>query len=319
MEKSANLPKDVFLNLLGIMALYMSAIGFITLLFQYINILVPDQLNPVFYSSVSWPIRWSMASLIIVYPVFVLVSWMLNKDYKENPEKKDLKIRKWLVYFTLFLAAVIIITDLVTLVYNFLGGDLTARFVLKVLVILAVSGTIFSYYLMDLRNKLSDKNLKALAWAVSGIILVSVIAGFFTAGSPFKARLYRFDERRVNDLQILQSEIINFWAQKDRLPSNLEELRNNITGFAPPRDPETGLEYGYEILPENSGQPSFELCAGFNLESEDLLQRTAAKPISIYESPYGYQQNWSHGTGETCFERNIDPELYRKDNAPIRF
>jgi len=43
-------------------------------------------------------------------------------------------------------AALVVIGDLVALVYNFMGGDLTARFVLKVGAILVVAGAVFGYY-----------------------------------------------------------------------------------------------------------------------------------------------------------------------------
>lgn len=43
MEKVS--PKDVFLNILSILTLYISAGSFLTLLFQYINIFFPDPLQ----------------------------------------------------------------------------------------------------------------------------------------------------------------------------------------------------------------------------------------------------------------------------------
>lgn len=312
MDTQKSLPKDVFLHLLGIITLYISAASLIALLFQYVNIYFPDLLSPVYYSSVAWPIRWAMASLIIIFPVYILVSWMLNKDYSQHPEKRELKIRKWLVYFTLFLAALIITTDLVTLVYNFLGGELTVRFVLKILIVLVITGTVFGYYLLDLRQKINSRQLSALAMGVSAAMLLSVIAGFFTAGSPFKARLYRFDERRVGDLQILQNEIINYWAQKDELPGTLSDLRSSISGFLPPRDPETGNEYAYRIV-SGTPMPTFELCATFNLESEGLLRTPKTAPLEPYygDPYYPYQQNWDHSSGKNCFERKIDPDFYK--------
>ena len=36
---------------------------------------------------------------------------------------------------------------------NLLGGDLTIRFVLKVLVVAAIAGSGFAYYLLDLRKE----------------------------------------------------------------------------------------------------------------------------------------------------------------------
>ena len=296
-------PKDVFLHLLSIITLYVSAGSLIALFFQYINILVPDKLQPIYFAGVASGIRFSMASLIIVFPVFIFSCWMLNKDYKLEPEKRELKIRKWLVYFTLFAAAAIIIGDLVSLVYNFLGGELTARFILKIFSILLVVGSVFFYYLMDLKDKLTQKSLKLLAWVVASVVFAGIVAGFFTAGSPLKARLYRFDEQRVNDLQTVQNEIINFWIQKEVLPKNLDELKNSISGYIPPADPETSASYIYNV----KNELNFELCAEFNLDTMAALRT----PETAYFAKDVYSQNWDHGIGVVCFDRSIDPELYK--------
>jgi uncharacterized membrane protein len=71
---------------------------------------------------------------------------------KKDADKRASKIRKWLTYLTLFIAAGIIIGDLIALVFNLLAGDLTLRFLLKVLVVGGISGTIFGYYLSELRK-----------------------------------------------------------------------------------------------------------------------------------------------------------------------
>lgn len=148
-------PKDVFLHLLAILALYVNAASFLTLIFQYVNILIPDPLEGGGYyllQSAYSKIRWSIATLIVVFPVYIAVSWYLNKLYLENPARRELKSRKWLLYFTLFAAAGFIIGDLVTLIFNLLGGELTLRFFLKILTVLFVAGAVFFYYLWELKK-----------------------------------------------------------------------------------------------------------------------------------------------------------------------
>ena len=151
--KQTTSPKDVFLHLLSIAALYTSAGSFIALVFQYINIYLPDPLAGDYYLSGAYStIRWSISSLIVVFPVYIWSMWYLNKLYKKSPDKKDLRIRKWLVYFTLFAAGLIIIGDLVALINNLLSGELTIRFLFKVLTILFVTGSVFGYYLWDIKS-----------------------------------------------------------------------------------------------------------------------------------------------------------------------
>lgn len=143
------------MHLLAIFTLYFSAIRFGLLIFQYINIGIPDPLeggNSYSLSAAYNSIRLSIASLIIVFPTYVLVTRYLNKIYSASPEKLNLRTRKWLIYLTLFLAAIIIIVDLVTLVYSLLGGDLTWRFILKILTVMFIAVSVFSYYLWDLRK-----------------------------------------------------------------------------------------------------------------------------------------------------------------------
>jgi len=68
-------------------------------------------------------------------------------------------VRRWLTYLTLFGAACTLIGDVMTLVYNALGGELTTRFVLKVAIVGAIAGLIYWYYLGDLR--IDEKEEKA--------------------------------------------------------------------------------------------------------------------------------------------------------------
>ena len=68
-------------------------------------------------------------------------------------------VRRWLTYVTLFGAACTLIGDVMSLVYSALGGELTTRFVLKVLIVGVIAGAIYWYYLSDLRA--DEKDAKA--------------------------------------------------------------------------------------------------------------------------------------------------------------
>ncbi|MDO8466834.1 MAG: DUF5671 domain-containing protein [bacterium] len=152
-------PKDVFLHLLSIVSLYTSGIAFLVLIFQYVNVLFPDAVagdNYYQLESAYRMIRWSISSLIIVFPTYIIATWFLNKSYDKTPAKKKIWVRKWLVYFTLFVAALIIIGDLVSLINNLLNGELTMRFLLKVLAVFFVSGNVFYYYIWELKHKKAE-------------------------------------------------------------------------------------------------------------------------------------------------------------------
>src|SRR4029077_11387147 len=89
-----NLPRDVFLHLLAMVTLYWSAVSFITLCWQYINYFFPDALSYNGYISFAGPIRFAVSSLVIVFPVFMLVSWLLNSIYTKEAQVRESKIRK---------------------------------------------------------------------------------------------------------------------------------------------------------------------------------------------------------------------------------
>src|SRR3989338_4480221 len=131
--------------------------------------------------------------------------------------------------------------------------------------------------------------------------------GFFFSGSPFAERVKRFDERRIQNLEMLQYEVINFWQAKETLPTSLDNLRDDIRGFVPPVDPETKTPYGYRAI----GTQEFELCAVFKTDTvEDAVTTLPLKPIPVKESYGDLEQNWQHQAGEFCFRRVIDPDLY---------
>ena len=49
--------------------------------------------------------------------------------------------------------ATVLVGDVTSLIYNLLGGEITARFLLKVLVVAFIAGSVFWYYLTDIRRE----------------------------------------------------------------------------------------------------------------------------------------------------------------------
>jgi len=298
LSKSRTSPKDVFVHLLMIGTLYASVISFIALWFQYINYYFPDVLD--YAGALPGAARSAMATLIIVFPVFLFLSHLLQNEFKAHAEKSKSRLRKWLLSFTLFVAAIVIIVDLVTLIQSFLAGELTSRFLLKNLIVLIVTGVIFGYYLRQLRKEKSalSKRERVFVWAVSISVICSVAFGFFIVGSPATQRVVQLDQERIWNLQTLQSQIVFYYQQKGVLPETLALLRDDISGFVPPHDPESGEAYEYQ----KADELSFMLCADFKIENM-VSSKVSSRYISSFD-------NWDHGVGYTCFTRTIDPELY---------
>ncbi len=146
--------REAFLYLVLFATLYITAYHLGSLLFDLINRAFPDPADPAWQAmQLGSSMRWSVASVVIAFPVFLFVARHLGRELARSPIKRLSAVRRWLTYLTLFLAAGIVIGDLITLVYNVLGGELTTRFGLKVVVVAAIAGTIFAYYLFDLRRE----------------------------------------------------------------------------------------------------------------------------------------------------------------------
>ncbi|MFA5747263.1 MAG: DUF5671 domain-containing protein [Candidatus Paceibacterota bacterium] len=299
--------KDAFLHLLSAATIYMSVIGFIALWWQIVNFLVPDKLNQWENGSGTYmTMIWATSMLAVTFPVHILVSWFIGKDMRANPAKREVGVRKWLWYITLFVSAITMIIDLVILIFNFLRGDLSTQFFLKLVVVLAAAGAVFGYYLWDLRkrNSPSDKP-KKIAWAVAVVMLASVVFGFSLFGSPAKQRDSRFDEQRVGNLQEIQNSVASYWQQKKVLPADLSEL--SFMGYVVSKDQETGKPYEYSV----TGDLSFEICAEFKTV---LSEKDAEKGMYYYYVQAGLKtvpQKWVHGAERTCFQTTIDPDFFK--------
>lgn len=296
-------PKDFFIYIGTALTLYASAGSLLALLFAVINAKFPDALNNYYsYAGTASTLQFTISTLVVVFPLYLVLSWFIRKEIAGNPAKASLSIRKWFIWFTLFIAGATVVGDVIALVNTYLGGEVTIRFVMKMLAVFVVAGGIFSYYFYDLRRAAKGNTTvnKPLIVVAALVVLASIICGFMVIGSPKERRAQKFDEQRVGDLSSIQWEILNYWQTKQKLPATLADLQDEFSGYVAAVDPETGEAYEYTV----KGPISFELCATF--AREDMTDEVS---VAMRE-PWNMNDVFEHGAGRTCFERTIDTEKY---------
>lgn len=145
--------REAFLYLLLFVTLYLWAYHLGSLVFDLITRAWPDPADQSWRTNnLDRSIRWSIASVVIAFPVYVFIANLLGREMSRSPVKRLSAVRRWLTYLTLFVAGTVLIADMITLVNGVLAGELTLRFVLKVIVAALIAGSIFGYYLWDLRR-----------------------------------------------------------------------------------------------------------------------------------------------------------------------
>jgi hypothetical protein len=329
-QKTSLTPKFFFVSLGVIVTLITSVSSLLILFFETLNNKFPDALNSIYqygYNTYNFDtIRSSLSTLIIFFPIFLVLSYFWRKISNLELGHVDTIIRKWMIYLILFLSSIVVVIDLVTLVRYFVAGEITNRFIFKVLgtaVIAMVVG--FNYYFELKENELNiwKKRIGLLSGIVSIILVIGLISlSFAVMGSPQKQRALRFDQRRVEDLQNIQYQIINYWQQKEKLPAVISDVANPLSGYSIPVDPELEKGNKYEYAPKD--KLSFELCATFGEEMPKGWQESnygggipmmasQVKDISVSSYPYyggGANDSWDHKVGRTCFTRTIDKDIY---------
>ncbi|MES1203580.1 MAG: DUF5671 domain-containing protein [Pseudomonadota bacterium] len=137
----------VLFLLLGIVAWHLGS-----LLFALTDKALPDALdnnNHYAFVSQEMQIRSGIAGLVVGGPLFLWLALHIRKQRRANPAMQRSRMRKWLTYLTLVIAACTLVGDAISLVYNFLAGELSTRLILKMLIIAAIAGAIFLFFIRD--------------------------------------------------------------------------------------------------------------------------------------------------------------------------
>jgi len=143
--------REAFFYLLFFIVLSVVAYNLGSLLFALIDTAVPDKIEQPYryWGGPDTQMRSAIAGLVVGTPIFFWLARILLKARRSNPALQRSRIRKWLIYVSLVIAGTILVADAISVVYNFLSGELTLRFALKSLVVAAIAGAIFSYFITN--------------------------------------------------------------------------------------------------------------------------------------------------------------------------
>ncbi len=142
--------REAYWYLVLFSTLYLSAFGLGSSVFGFIEQTFPDAIRGDY--RIDRKIRWGISFLVVASPIFLFAANQVRRMLQADPTMLGSPMRKWLIYTALFVAGALFIGDATCLVYWFLNGELTTRILLKIATVAAISGTIYGYYVLELKR-----------------------------------------------------------------------------------------------------------------------------------------------------------------------
>lgn len=143
-------PRLTALNLFYFIVLYIMLYSGVAILFTFLDYHLPDGLGQkggAFYSSraIGDSIRGYLAAIIVAAPLVWFTKSLLQKaSNKVGGSIPAMRLR--LLNLTLLFAAIIMFCNITSFVYFFLSGELGIRFIIKVLILSAMSFGLYFYF-----------------------------------------------------------------------------------------------------------------------------------------------------------------------------
>ncbi len=296
--------REAFVYLVLFATLYVVSYNVGAILFAAIERWLPDAARERNWEPWRSTLRWGAASLLIAFPVFLFASRVIARSLARDPEKRNSGVRRWLTYLTLFIAALVLIGDLVVVVSSMLSGELATRFVLKAAVVFAIAGVVFGHYLGGLRRDEDEPSKRAGGgwFGRFGAVgtLAALAVALLLAGSPQRARTRELDQQRLRDLQGIVRHLDRYRTAQGKLPATLEESLKvpYSPGGLSLADPQTHEPYGYQMVDSIT----------VRLEAT-FVSRDSVGPNDELASPF-----WSHPKGRHGYRFNVTSGY---DNIPL--
>ncbi len=292
-------PQRVVLQLGAMIAMYVSVSFLLTLLFGIINSVYPDDADTYWnIEQATESVKLGIAMLVVFFPTLIILTRLSNNARRQENSITYTVLTKWVLYLSLLVGGFVLLGTLVTVIYTFLNGELTTRFIMKAGSMIGVVGIAFHYYLLDARNYWQTREDRSIMFGIGAIIAVCVALafGFRYIETPTTAREMRLDETQVSDLQNIQWQITSYLElSSSTLPVTLEEA---YADMEVPTAPEGRDAYSYEITDKG-----FKLCATFSRDyTNGFVDAVATFDQSM---PIKNADNWNYQAGRYCFERVV--------------
>lgn len=142
--------REAYWYLVLFSTLYLCSFALGSLLFEIIEQQFPDPIRPNYRTEET--IRWAISLLAVAAPIFLFAADRIRRMLLVDPNLLGSPMRKWLTYIALLFAGVFFVGDATSLMFWFLGGELTTRIFLKVATVAVIAAGIYGYYTLELKR-----------------------------------------------------------------------------------------------------------------------------------------------------------------------
>ncbi|MBT6691599.1 hypothetical protein HOB10_04680 [Candidatus Parcubacteria bacterium] len=296
-----NAPKFAFFYLLSLVALVFTSVSVGIIIFQIINKEIVDIIDQFQGSYSDGAMKFAISTIIISTPIYYLTSRQIYKNLFKGNLDEESGVRKWLTYLILLVSIIVMIGWLIGIINGFLDGELTTKFMLKGLTALVISGSIFSFYLYDIRREnikgKKDKVIKVYFYASLLVILVAFVSSWFIVESPAETRKRKSDQNIISDFYTIDSSLSNYYQKNDVLPQSLDDLdmdKYSRLDLDDLTNPFTDKKYEYKVISEDE----YEVCTDFQTSNKE-------EEYDRYKD-----DQWQHEVGYQCIgQRVMDRKL----------
>ncbi|MBN2854029.1 hypothetical protein JXK06_00635 [Patescibacteria group bacterium] len=312
MNENQHGAKYAFYYLLSLVSLIFIGIAVGLIAFGIIDKTVIDPLKNLYFSNGDNSLRFAISALLIATPIYYYSLFLINRGLKKNELKIDSQIRKWLTYFIILVSILIILGVFISIINNFLEGELSLKFFLQSLSMLLISGLVFSYYFHDIKveDRVLAKKMKKI-FLVLSIIFISAafVSVWFFVESPKEARNRKLDNILLQRINSLENLVNTYYEENELIPADVDELRsaNNESSYILEDkyfvDPETGAPIEYK----KTGDKSFEFCVTFRESAKSDKNNPA-----ITMPSRGFTDKNSYEAGYNCLRGNLWAEPTEK-------